>query len=230
MEKLNAIERRVIGTLIEKWLTTPQSYPLSLNSLVNGCNQKSARDPETSYTEQQVLETCHALKRRSLATEFFGATARVSKFEEALTVHLQLSKEQAAVLAELLLRGPQSEGELRQRASRMAATPDLGALHALLDHIASRPEPLVKRVSDPNRSRGVRWSHTLYAAGEEPSDLPVSPIESGRALPTDLQERIGALEARIEALEQRLSRRDGDAHGATPLMIMPPARLGPEHS
>ena len=118
MPTLNAIERRVIGTLIEKSLTTPQNYPLSLNSLTNGCNQKSARDPETSYTEAEVLETLQGLKRRSFATEFFGAGSRVSKWEEAFVAVVGLGNEQAGVLAELLLRGPQTEGELRARASR----------------------------------------------------------------------------------------------------------------
>lgn len=206
MLKLNAIERRVLGTLIEKWLTTPQNYPLSLNSLTNGCNQKSARDPETSYTEQQVLETCQSLKRRSLCTEFFGSSARVSKFEEAMTVHLQLSKDQAAVIAELLLRGPQSEGELRQRASRMAPINDLASLHALLDQLNTRPEPLVRRLSDPTRSRGVRWSHTLYADGEEPADTPESPTASESHSPTTsaLEDRVAQLETRVAELERQL--------------------------
>jgi len=206
MLKLNAIERRVLGTLIEKSLTTPQNYPLSLNSLTNGCNQKSAREPETSYTEDQVLETCQSLKRRSLATEFFGSSARVSKFEEALVVHLELTKEQAAVIAELLLRGPQSEGELRQRASRMAPINDLATLHTLLDQLSSRPEPLAKRLSDPTRSRGVRWSHTLYADGEEPADTPESPTASQSHSPTSpgLEDRIAQLEARVSELERQL--------------------------
>lgn len=206
MYKLNAMERRVLGTLIEKWLTTPQNYPLSLNALVNGCNQKSARDPETSYTEQEVLETCQSLKRRSLATEFFGASARVSKFEEALSVNLELSKEQAAVIAELLLRGPQSEGELRQRASRMAPINDLPALHGLLENLGSRPEPLVKRLSDPTRSRGVRWSHTLYADGEEPVDAPdassASTVRVNAVATPGLEERLAQLEARVAELER----------------------------
>ncbi|MBE7493157.1 MAG: DUF480 domain-containing protein [Planctomycetes bacterium] len=206
MLKLNAIERRVLGTLLEKWLTTPQNYPLSLNALTNGCNQKSARDPETSYTEQQVLETCQALKRRSLVTEFFGSSARVSKFEEALSVHLELGKEQAAVIAELLLRGPQSEGELRQRAGRMAPIADLATLHSLLEQLGTRPEPLVRRLSDPTRSRGVRWSHTLYADGEEPADLPESPAASQGYSPTTpaLEERLAQLEARVAELERQL--------------------------
>ena len=102
MPTLTAIERRVLGTLIEKSLTTPQNYPLSLNSLTNGCNQKSARDPETNYTENEVLETLQGLKRRSLATEFFGAGSRVSKWEEAFVANLGLSNEQAGVLAQVL--------------------------------------------------------------------------------------------------------------------------------
>ncbi|MBK9975421.1 MAG: DUF480 domain-containing protein [Planctomycetes bacterium] len=211
MHKLNAIERRVLGTLIEKWLTTPQNYPLSLNSLVNGCNQKSAREPETNYTEQEVLETCQSLKRRSLATEFFGSSARVSKFEEALSVNLDLSKDQAALIAELLLRGPQSEGELRQRASRMAPINDLATLHGLLESLAARQEPLVKRLSDANRSRGVRWCHTLYADGEEPVDAPdtsaASTVRTNVPVTPGLEDRLAKLEARVTELEQQIQSR-----------------------
>jgi uncharacterized protein YceH (UPF0502 family) len=208
METLNAIERRVIGTLIEKSLATPQNYPLSLNSLTNGCNQKSARDPETSYTEQEVLDTLQGLKRRSMATEFFGAGSRVSKWEESLTAVMDLTKEQAAVLAELLLRGPQTEGELRQRATRMAPVNDLAALHAILDQLSQRNPPLAKRLSDPNRARGVIWTHLLYPPEEQPSpEAFASTRASPTASPTPasaLEERVAALEARVAALESQL--------------------------
>jgi uncharacterized protein YceH (UPF0502 family) len=206
MQTLTAIERRVIGTLIEKSLTTPQNYPLSLNSLANGCNQKSARDPETSYTEPEVLETLQGLKRRSFATEFFGAGSRVSKWEEAFVANTGLSNEQAAVLAELLLRGPQTEGELRQRASRMAAIPDLPTLHRVLEELNTRPEPLAKRLSDPNRSRGVIWTHTLYPEAEAPTaDEPsASTRTTVRTTAPGLEERLAALEARVAALEKEL--------------------------
>ena len=207
METLNAIERRVLGTLIEKSLATPQNYPLSLNGLTNGCNQKSARDPETDYGENEVLETLQGLKRRSLATEFFGAGSRVSKWEEALVANLNLTNEQAAVLAELFLRGPQTEGELRQRASRMAQVPDLATLHKTLEELSTREKPLAKRLSDPNRSRGVVWAHTLYPEDEAPSAEEVSPSARNTTVRTNnsvLEERITALEARVASLEQQL--------------------------
>jgi uncharacterized protein len=204
--ELSAIERRVIGTLIEKSLTTPQNYPLSLNALTNGCNQKSARDPETSYSDNEVLEALQGLKRRSFATEFFGAGSRVSKWEEAFVANTGISNEQAAVLAELLLRGPQTEGELRARASRMAAIPDQAVLHKVLEELGTRAEPMAKRLSDPNRSRGVIWTHTLYPEGESPT--PEEPSASTRtAVRTtnpNVEERLAALEARIGALEKQL--------------------------
>lgn len=205
MQSLNAMERRVLGTLIEKSLATPQNYPLSLNALANGCNQKSARDPETSYTDAQVLECLQGLKRKSLATEFFGAGSRVSKWEESLVALLDLSNEQAAVIAELLLRGPQTEGELRQRASRMAPINDLQTLHSVLQQLSEREDPMAKRLSDPNRARGVIWAHCLYPPEEQPTmeafaSARVSPTA---APPTALEERIAALEARVAALEER---------------------------
>lgn len=206
MEILNAIERRVLGTLIEKSLATPQNYPLSLNGLTNGCNQKSARDPETSHSENEVLETLQALKRRSLATEFFGAGSRVSKWEEALVANLGLTNEQAAVLAELFLRGPQSEGELRQRASRMAQIPDQATLHKTLEELSTREEPLAKRLSDPNRSRGVMWAHTLYPEDEAPTaeETTASARVTVRTTSPAFEERLAALEARVASLEESL--------------------------
>lgn len=206
MQPLNAIERRVVATLIEKSLTTPQNYPLSLNALTNGCNQKSARDPETSYSENEVLETLQGLKRRSFATEFFGAGSRVSKWEEAFVAVVGLSNEQAAVLAELMLRGPQTEGELRQRAGRMAEIPDLPTLHNVLNELNTRDEPLAKRLSDPNRSRGVVWAHTLYPEDEAPTadEASVSARTTVRTTSPALEERIAALEARVSQLEQQL--------------------------
>lgn len=209
--KLTEIERRVLGTLIEKWLTTPQAYPLSLNALTNGCNQKSARDPETSYSEQEVEQACLALKSRSLAVQFFGAGARVPKWEEAMSATLALSKPEIAVLAELMLRGPQSEGELRSRASRMADLPTLEALHGVLEKVRSRPQPLVQRLSEEGRVRGVRWAHTFYPDGEALPQAPESPttfasgsFSAATASPSlTLEQRLAALEARVAELERR---------------------------
>jgi uncharacterized protein YceH (UPF0502 family) len=210
--KLNEIERRVLGTLIEKWLTTPQGYPLSLNSLTNGCNQKSARDPETSYTEQQVEQTCMALKTKSLAMQFFGAGARVSKWEEALCATMHIEKAEAAVLAELMLRGPQSEGELRGRASRMVDLPTLEALHAVLEQLRTRQEPLVQRLSEQGRVRGVRWAHTFYADGEVlPAESPASPAAASGGFNTSPPPAAGGIDPiaaimnRLTTLEQRVS-------------------------
>lgn len=209
--KLNEIERRVLGTLIEKWLTTPQGYPLSLNSLTNGCNQKSARDPETSYTEQQVEQTCMSLKARSLAMQFFGAGARVSKWEEALSATMHLGKDEVAVLAELMLRGPQSEGELRSRASRMHDFPTLESLHATLESLRTRAEPLVQRLSEEGRTRGVRWAHTFYGEGEKlPQAAPEAPaIASGSfnasPPPAGGVDPLSAIMNRLTTLEQRIA-------------------------
>ncbi len=214
MQKLNEMERRVLGTLIEKWLTTPQGYPLSLNSLMNGCNQKSAREPLSEYTEQEIEQCCTALKVKSFAIQFFGAGARVPKWEEALSAVLNLSKEESAVIAELMLRGPQSEGELRARASRMAEIPTLEVLHATLEKLRTRPEPLVQRLSEEGRTRGVRWAHTFYAEGEAlPAESPTafasgsfsaSPAAAPGVNPlAALQSKVAELEARIIDLEKR---------------------------
>ncbi|MCC6575361.1 MAG: DUF480 domain-containing protein [Planctomycetes bacterium] len=213
--KLNEIERRVLGTLIEKALTTPQGYPLSLNSLMLGCNQKSARDPMMEATEQMIEEACNKLKQRSLAIQFFPAGGRVPKWEEALTAVLNLNKEQSAIIAELLLRGPQSEGELRQRASRMAPLDSLAKQHEVLESLRTRPEPLVQRLSGEGRTRGVLWAHTFYPEGEEPA-LPAASVRiaspaassttgnsTASVSPAGLEQRLAALEARVAELERK---------------------------
>ncbi|MDC1142869.1 DUF480 domain-containing protein, partial [Planctomycetota bacterium] len=168
MELLSAIERRVLGALIEKSLATPQNYPLSLNSLTNACNQKNAREPVTAFEEYEVTDCLRALKGRSLAMEFFGAGSRVSKWEEALSAVLELTPQQSAVLAELLLRGPQTESELRSRAPRMAEFENREAVTEALTSLTKRDEPLAKLLGQPG-SRGVKWTHLLYPEGEEPT-------------------------------------------------------------
>lgn len=206
MQTLTAIERRVLGSLIEKSLATPQNYPLSLNALANACNQKSARDPVTEYTDDEVLAACRALQPRNLAIEFFAAGSRVSKWEEAMVAVLELEDTDAAVLAELLLRGPQSTGELRQRASRMADIPSLEALDAILKRLSERDEPLVVCL-DPGRSRGVRWAHTLYPEDEQPdvsAHAATSTRVSSRTPTPELLDRLEALEARVKRLEAEL--------------------------
>lgn len=158
-------ERRVLGVLVEKQKTTPEGYPLSLKALVTGCNQKSARDPVTNYDEDDVEETLTALRKKGAAVVVEGS-GRVVRYKHTLYDWLDLKGKAAAmaVLAELMLRGPQTEGDLRSRANRMDSIPDLASLQVILDLLTERG--LVIYLSPPGQKRGVVVTHGLYPAEE----------------------------------------------------------------
>ena len=147
---LEATERRVLGTLVEKAKTTPDQYPLSLNALVNGCNQKSNRDPVTMLDEEQVMKAIASLRSLGAVAEVFG-NGSLARYRHLAYEWLCVGKEELAILAELLLRGEQTEGSLRGRASRMDEIPDLPTLRRHLDALASRG--LVVWLTPPGRGR-----------------------------------------------------------------------------
>jgi uncharacterized protein YceH (UPF0502 family) len=156
-------ERRVLGVLVEKAKTTPEYYPLTVAGLVSGCNQKSNRDPVTNYDADDVEEILQGLRKKGAAV-MVEAGGRVVRWKHTLYDWLKVSKAELAVLAELMLRGPQTEGDLRARASRMEPLPDLDALHALLEALAARG--LVTFLSPPGQRRGVVVTHGLYPPEE----------------------------------------------------------------
>ncbi len=156
-------ERRVLGVLVEKAKTTPEYYPLSVAAIVTGSNQKSNRDPVTNYDQDDVEDTLHALRMKGAVILVEGG-GRVARWKHTLYDWLKVSKVELAVLAELLLRGPQTEGELRARASRMEPLADLPALQAILEALA--PRGLVQYLSPPGQKRGVFVAHGLYPADE----------------------------------------------------------------
>lgn len=147
---LDANERRVLGVLIEKGKTTPDQYPLSLNALVTGCNQKSNRDPVMTLDEEQVTRAIASLRTSGAAAEVFGS-GRIPRYRHLAYEWLGVGKEELAIVGELLLRGAQTEGDLRGRASRMDPIPDLDALRLHLDSLAARG--LVVWLSPPGRGR-----------------------------------------------------------------------------
>jgi uncharacterized protein YceH (UPF0502 family) len=147
---LDANERRVLGVLIEKAKTTPDQYPLSLNALVTGCNQKSNRDPVMTLDEEQVMRAVSGLRQCGAMAEVFGS-GKIPRYRHLAYEWLGVEKEQLAILVELLLRGEQTEGDLRGRASRMDPIPDLDVLRTHLDALASRG--LVVWLSPPGRGR-----------------------------------------------------------------------------
>ena len=161
---LSPIERRILGVLVEKALTTPDQYPLTVAALVAGCNQKSNRDPVTEYDADDVSETLETLRRRGVTVRYEAGTGRVDRWRHLLGDWLKVDKPQLAVVVELLLRGPQTVGELRARAARMQPIADLEALEGILQTLRDRK--LVFNLTPPEQKRGVVVSHALYPANE----------------------------------------------------------------
>jgi uncharacterized protein YceH (UPF0502 family) len=153
----------VLGVLVEKAKTTPEYYPMSIAAIVTACNQKSNREPVTNYGQDEVEETLQSLRKKGAAVLVEGS-GRVPRWKHTLYDWLKVSKVELAVMAELFLRGPQTEGELRARASRMEPLPDLPALHEILESLAARG--LVHYLSPAGQKRGVSVAHGLYPAEE----------------------------------------------------------------
>ena len=194
VEPLSPEQIRVLGSLVEKDITTPEYYPLTLNALVNACNQKSSREPVVNYDEDTVLRAVSLLRNKGLAVKISGAGHRVEKFGHSLGEKLNLGRREAALLQLLMLRGPQTVGELRGRSERMYEFGELEEVEACLDAMSKRdPEPLVARLP-----RG-RWGHLLSGPADLAEETEPSPVAG---LPAGLELRV---EARLEALEREVA-------------------------
>src|SRR5579864_6582401 len=156
MEALHPTEVRVLGALVEKEITTPEYYPLTLNALINACNQKSSREPVVNYGEDTVSQALTLLRNKGLGLRITGAGHRVEKYGHSLGERLNLGRRESAVLCVLMLRGPQTAGELRGRTERMYEFTEIADVEHCLESLAGRePEPLVTPLP-----RG-RWCHLL---------------------------------------------------------------------
>ncbi len=158
---LNEIEARVLGCLIEKEMTTPEYYPLSLNALVNACNQKSNRNPVLSLDEATVLKGLEGLRHKGLARESRAPGDRVSKYYQDLFSRFDLSKQETAVITELMLRGPQTAGELRLNAGRMAPLESLAETEETLRALMEHDPPLVIKLAREAGRKESRYMHLL---------------------------------------------------------------------
>jgi uncharacterized protein YceH (UPF0502 family) len=207
--QLSPNEARVIGSLIEKQITTPEQYPLSLNALVLACNQKSNRDPVLELTVGTVQALIDALSRKHLVIEKSGFGSRVPKYQQRFCntefSALQFTPQERAILCELMLRGPQTPGELRSRAARMAAFADVTEVETTLEHLAQDPAgPRVVRLPREPGRRDSRYAHLF--SGE----VQVGPHEIGgggacaAAANPRLEGEPGALAERVSALEQQV--------------------------
>jgi uncharacterized protein YceH (UPF0502 family) len=201
MRLLTPIETRVLGTLMEKARTVPDSYPLSLNAVVSGCNQKSARDPAMEITDAQAQEALDDLKRLALVVESSGS--RVTRWEHNAERVLGVPSQSCALLGLLMLRGPQTAGELRINSERWHRFADISSVEAFLSELEERPAdkggPLVVRLPRAPGAREQRWAHLLAGAPAEGA----APARE-REAPDSLAGRVESLEAQVAALQGQL--------------------------
>jgi hypothetical protein len=213
--ELSPIEARVIGCLIEKQITTPDQYPLSLNALVNACNQKSNRDPVMSADEAAVQTTVDHLARKHLVIEKSGFGSRVPKYQHRFCNtefgSLKFTPQELAIVCELLLRGPQTPGELRTRAARMAPFSEVGQVESALESLSGRADgPFVVRLPREPGRRDSRYAHlfsgavTMPAPSEGPVTAPSIGSEPAPSRLERLEEEVRQLKEELNALKRRL--------------------------
>ena len=204
---LDVHEARVLGVLLEKEQTTPDSYPLTINAVIAGCNQKTNRDPVCEMTETEVVEALDRLRLEVLAWRTAGP--RAEKWEHRVTRRWHLVPRRKATLTLLLLRGPQTPGELKTRGERMVSFESVAQVEETLAEMAVGSEALVRELPRVPGQRGRRWAH-LLASGEQALVEPVAdvPTESSRSAPAGPpgMERILALEAAVEGMSAEVAR------------------------
>ena len=194
--QLSLLETRVLGTLYEKERTVPDSYPLTLNALVSGCNQKTSRSPVMEATDAEVQAALDSLKAANLVMETSGG--RVSRYSQNLERVFQVPSQSAAILTVLMLRGPQTTGELRINCERLHSFADISAVQGFLDELAARPAgPLVMELPRLPGARENRWAHVL--SGAPKTELVSSTKE-------DLASTVARLEGEVAALKELVAR------------------------
>lgn len=210
MEFLDPVEVRVLGALIEKEATTPEYYPLSLNALVNACNQKSNRDPVVDYDEDTVQDALDGLREKKLALMITGS-GRVNKHAQRISETLNLGRRELAVLCTLLLRGPQTLGELKDRSERMFSFADLSEAESVLDKLADWPSgPLAKKLPRQPGQKEARYAHLLSgepaveAAGAATAVSAPSRVAQIEHDLSQLRSEFDELKRKFEALEEQL--------------------------
>lgn len=215
---LTDVEVRVLGSLLEKEVTTPDNYPLSLNALLSACNQTTSREPVMRLGEDEVVHAAVALRRRALLRQIQPVGSRVTKYEHQVGETMGLSRRELAVLGVLMLRGPQTSGELYTRTARLEPFDDTVDLERVLEALMERtPEPLVARLPRRPGQKEVRYAHLL--SGEPQTDAS-GPADEEPAVPTRRAaaegDRVAALERTVDELRAEVAalRADLDAFRA----------------
>lgn len=219
--ELTPAEARVIGCLIEKEITTPAQYPLSLNALVTACNQKSSRDPVMELSESEVQQIADGLIKKHLVSDRGGFGSRVTKYQHRFANvgfgSLEFSDQEMGVICLLLLRGPQTAGELRSRSNRLCSFTDVNQTEAVLQGLAARQDgPFVVRLAREPGRREARYAHLFgdpdaelpAAVAEEPATPPAAPEASRLA---QLEDLVLELQAGLEEVKTRLAQLEGSA-------------------
>jgi len=198
-QHLTEIEARIIGSLVEKQLTTPEYYPLTLNALVAACNQKTNREPVVNYTESTVSQTLDDLRDKNLVYVFYGSTSRVPKYKHIFGDYFELEPSEVAVLSVLMLRGAQTIGELHGRTHRLYEFKGLGDVNETLEGLLKRDEPLITKLERAAGQKEARYAHLL--CGEVLNYTP--PERVSRSTAND--ERVEKLEQELETLKSEFS-------------------------
>lgn len=194
---LNEVEVRVLGCLIEKEMTTPEYYPLSLNALTNACNQKSNRDPVMALEEEDVVRALNRLRFNQL-TVVSGESSRVAKYRHLLAENMGLVPAELAIISELLVRGPQTLGELRTRCERMHSFPDLAAVEEVLNELMQREDPLIVRLPRQPGRKEARNAHLF-------SGMPDMTAEEHEVSPEPARVRVMAENEKLTKLEEEVA-------------------------
>jgi len=204
---LTAMEARVLGALMEKQLTTPENYPLTLNALVTACNQKTSREPVTQYSEGDIHRCVEQLRQRDLIEVEYGS--RANRYDQRLSRQLYLEKPAQAILTVLLLRGPQTVNELFSRTARMTRFANDEEVQELLDLLCAKTTPIIKQLPRQSGQREVRYTHLL--CGEPSAQVESAPAATRAASPTqptannsDLEQRVAELERKVAALMEQV--------------------------
>jgi uncharacterized protein len=195
-ETLTDTEARILGSLVEKQLTTPEYYPLTLNALVNACNQKTNRDPVVSYDEQTVADSLETLRDRNLVYVFYGSTSRVPKYKHMLPSVYELDERETAVISVLMLRGPQTLGELRERTGRLHQFGGLGEVQETLDRLMRREDRLVTKLERLPGHKEARFAQLLTGQPD---------LEAFAAASTQSHSRGGVDDDRLRKLEDEVT-------------------------
>lgn len=198
MIELDAAEVRVLGCLIEKEITTPEYYPMTLNALVNACNQKSNRDPVVTYEEEDVADALDRLRHKQLLSTLTGGANRVPKYGHRLQEKLNLGRREVALMCELMLRGPQTLGELKDRAGRMHRFSDTDEVERCLSTL-----DFVRVLPKSPGTKEPRWTHMLTGEPVIPQSSGSAPLSHDRQ-DHDRQDRVGQLESEVATLRERV--------------------------